>query len=243
MRYIRKSRQGNRQLSRADKNRRPTSSEEAARRWNRFNKDTLRRQLLNEQYGLCAYSELNIKAFRREHHSPMEGHIEHVEPKSIHPSRTFDYNNLVISALCSEDLSLFSKEDYFGGHAKLNFYDAQRFISPLQRDCRRFFVYLSETGKVEPAPALNVQDTERAHYTIDLLNLNSPYLRNKRKHWLQELENDIDQLLENKPALLKLAAKALCLKKGQLGTFHSASRQVFGALGEQVIQNQCVECD
>ena len=242
MRYIRKSRQGVSQLKRQNAKGKPTSSDEATRRWNRFNKETLRRRLLAEQFGLCAYSELNIRAFKRENHSPMEGHIEHIEPKSINPQRTFDYQNLVISALCSEDLSLFSKDDYFGGHAKLNFYDAKLFISPLERDCRRFFVYLSETGQVEPSPSLNAHDAERAHYTIDLLNLNSPYLRNKRRRWLQELEADIDELLTNREALLRLARRELCAQHGQLEAFQSASRQVFGALGEQVIQDYCPEC-
>lgn len=242
MRYIRKSRQGISQLKRQDAKGKPMSSEEATRRWNRFNKDALRRRLLEEQFGLCAYSELNIRAFKRENHSPVEGHIEHIEPKSINPLRTFDYHNLVISALCSEDLSLFSKEDYFGGHAKLNFYDAELFISPLERDCRRYFVYLSETGEVEPSPGLNVHETERARYTIDLLNLNAPYLRNKRRHWLQELEDDIDELLSDRAALLRLARRELCAHHGQLSAFHSASRQIFGALGEQVIQDHCPEC-
>ncbi len=242
MRYIRKPRMGISQLKRQEAKGLPMSSDEATRRWNRFNKDTLRRRLLAEQFGLCAYSELNIRAFKQENHSPMEGHIEHIEPKSMSPRRTFDYHNLVISALCSEDLSLFSKEDYFGGHAKLNFYDASLFISPLELDCRRFFIYLSETGRVEPSPSLNAQDVERAHYTIDLLNLNAPYLRNKRRRWLQELEEEIDELLTSRKALLSLARRELCAHHGQLGAFHSASRQMFGALGEQVIQDHCPEC-
>lgn len=51
--------------------------------------------LLNEQYHLCCYSE--VRADLR----GLGYHIEHVENKSQHPERTFDYLNLAASALDS----------------------------------------------------------------------------------------------------------------------------------------------
>lgn len=242
MRYIQKKGKHNRQLDRANSRGRPQTSAQAQRRWARLNKDTLRRQLLKEQFGLCAYSELSIRAFRKENQSPINGHIEHIIPKSLKPWRTFDYRNLVLSALCSEDLAWLPKEDYFGGHAKLSEYDPRRFISPLQSDCRRFFVYLSETGEIEPAFQLNHRDRGRAQYTIDLLNLNSSYLTNKRKNWMQELEEEVDRRLDNVLALTLLAEAELCHDHGELPAFHSASRQLFGNFGERIIDQTCKEC-
>ena len=54
--------------------------------------------LLDEQYGLCCYSELR---------ADLEGlgyHIEHLRPKSHYPALTFDYTNLAASALSNDDL-------------------------------------------------------------------------------------------------------------------------------------------
>lgn len=51
----------------------------------------------------------------------------------------------------------------------------------------RFFVYLSD-GRVVPADELSAQNDDRARYTIDLPNLNSPYLQDLRQRWWEELE-------------------------------------------------------
>lgn len=159
-------------------------------------------------------------------------HIEHVEPKSLIPSKTFDYTNLVLSAMSSDDLSLWGKENRFGGHAKGNEYDASLFVSPLDVDCAHYFVYLSETGEVEPSPTLSQHDNEKAVYTINLLNLNAAYLTNKRRNWLKELHDEIDKILDDVTALENLAACELGLTNHRLRRFHSAVRQAFGKIGE-----------
>jgi len=138
MRYIRKIGNGGYHLNHAN-NEPPISSEQATRRWSRFDhKAELTNLLEMEQFGLCAYSEL------RPDQSGLGKHIEHIQPKSAYPQRTFDYQNLVLCALSDSDLNGRAKEDVFGGHAKLNNYDANRFISCLdaayaihQRGCGR----------------------------------------------------------------------------------------------------------
>jgi len=143
MRYITKTGNGGYHLNHAN-NDPPKTSMQAVSRWSRFAyKTELTNLLETEQYGLCAYSEL------RPDQSGLRQHIEHVQPKSAYPQRTFDYQNLVLCALSHSDLSGRAKEDVFGGHAKLNDYDANQFISCLDANCSHYFRYLSD-GRVVP---------------------------------------------------------------------------------------------
>lgn len=229
----------------------PQSSDEAIRRWSNLTKDGIYKQLFVEQLGLCAYTELNIQDFGIEQNSIKGAHIEHLAPKSRYPKKTFDYFNLVLSALDSEDLSKFQKETRFGGHYKLSRFDSALFLSPLLPDVKRYFSYSSEDGEIFPKRNLNVDDRRKAEYTIDLLNLNTFYLKNHRKNWLQELQIEIDQLIEtgSVDALKYLAECELCPYKRnynpinnrttQLRKFHSASLQLFGDLGKQVLNDKC----
>ena len=175
----------------------PQTSEEATRRWGNLNKGGTYKQLFKEQFGLCAYTELNVQDFRNEQNSNKGAHIEHLEPKSSFPQKTFDYPNLVMSALDSEDLSKFDKENRFGGHHKLSDYDSNLFLSPLRNDINRFFSYSSENGEIFPNIELEDDEKVQAEYTIELLNLNASYLKNLRKNWLQELQTEIDNLIDN----------------------------------------------
>lgn len=216
-----------------------SSSRDAENLWRRFRgsdggKQT-RSWLLEQQWWLCAYTEISLKDFAHGFH------LEHIEPKSKNPKRTFDYHNIVISVLHSDALQEFSKQDRFGGHFKLKEYDPERFVSPLQSDCKRYFDYLS-SGKVEPAHELNEKDQEKAQYTINQLNLNAPYLVNSRRHWLIEIEDVIDQLLDDISALKRLAECELCDTGGTLRQFHTAAKKRFGRLGDQVMDESCPEC-
>lgn len=178
----------------------PTTPAEAKSRWSHFGyKNDVANYLAAEQFGLCAYSEVRPDLLG------LGTHIEHLEPKSQNPLRTFDYKNLVLSALSSDDLHTMNRDDVFGGHAKLSEYDASLFVSCLQENCSTYFVYLS-TGKVEPSRSLTSADHNKAQYTIDLLNLNSPYLVTQRKKWLDELDGLIDDHIENRMSLEHLAS-------------------------------------
>lgn len=144
MRSILKVGNGGRHLERSNDSP-PTTSDEATSRWQRFRyKAMVTECLMHEQYGLCAYSEI------RPDKVGLGTHIEHMEPKSKNPSRTFDYRNLILSALSSEDLLSRSKDDIFGGHAKLSKYDSSLFVSCLNPICSEHFVYLLN-GEVEPS--------------------------------------------------------------------------------------------
>tara|TARA_R110000765_G_scaffold352193_1_gene442137 strand:+ start:542 stop:1309 length:768 start_codon:yes stop_codon:yes gene_type:complete len=225
----------------------PTNSDEAKRAWKKLNKDTLYNNLFEEQYGLCAYTELNIQDFKQTQNSFKGAHIEHVYPKSLRPAWTFNYRNLVLSALDSEDLNRFDKAKRFGGHHKLNSFDAELFLSPLLPNISNYFSFSSEDGEIFPNLTLDQDDKNKAKYTIDLLNLNAPYLKNARKNWLQELQNEINKLIEMESieGLEQLAKCELTLYRrnyslinrptSQLRQFHSASLNLFNDLGKRVL--------
>ena len=230
----------------------PISADEATDRWDNFNGyKALTERLLIEQYGLCCYTELNLTELAR--HQNLGSHIEHEQPKSRYPERTFDYRNLLLCALASDDLGQFAAETRFGGHFKGGLYDPALFISPQDTECRQYFIYSSTTGEIGPNLARSEEDQGRAQYTIDLLNLNAPFLRAERRQWLQELEEELNRLLDEGAveAIEYFAELELTLTQqehpnmdfpvDQLRKFHSAARELFNGIGERVIQRCCPE--
>jgi|GEM_PF-2719584 len=172
-----------------------TASPEA---WDNFRgKPETRQCCWNEQFGLCAFSEIMLD-------DDLGMHLDHVEPKSLNPARTFDHTNLLLCAFSSEKLKNISRNGVFGGQFRLNAYSRTDLITPLWPDSRRFFHYAAD-GRVEPTLGLPKPDVTRASYTINLLNLNSPLLVNRRRRWLEELESEIDKLLDSPEALERFA--------------------------------------
>lgn len=244
MRHITKKGNGGYYLQQAHL-RPPQTSQEATSRWHRFkHKQQVLEYLLQEQYQLCCYSEL----YANEHE--IGYHIEHVENKSHTPQRTFDYNNLAASALDSDRLEAFKNRlvqenlpgDLFGGHAqgKQQSVDMQRFISPHHPDCARFFAYLSD-GRVIPATGLDQKDQLRARYTIDLLNLDSPFLQVERRKWWDELDKLVEEHLSKAMDLHHLASVDLVPTAHRLNPFFTLTRQFFGRIAEQVLQQDAPE--
>lgn len=234
MRAIRKSGNGTTYLRQAHCMP-PTTDRAATVRWRRFrrHKDAVHQCLLDEQYHLCCYSEL------RADEEGLGYHIEHVENKSQNPARTFDYPNLAASSLDSaNDLQAFKAQgnEVFGGHAagKQQAVDMTRFVSCHQPDCPRFFSYISD-GRVVPAQGLSPQDTDKADYTIRLLNLNSPYLITLRQQWWDELDQLFQEHQVKGWGLPDLACIDLVPSNQRLSRFFSLTRQFFGPIAEQVL--------
>jgi len=239
MRAIAKQESGGYQLSQAHAHP-PQTPQQATSRWGSFGqKGPLLAALLGEQYHLCCYSEL------RADQEGLGYHIEHIENKSQNPLRTFDYSNLAASALDSPvGLQAFAaqSQEVFGGHAvgKRQAVDCNRFISCHQADCQRFFAYLSD-GRVVPGQGLTAPERDRAQYTIDTLNLNSPFLLTRRRQWWDELDALYQQHLRDDWSLPDLAAVDLLPTAGKLSRFFSLTRHFFGPIGEQVLQQQAPE--
>lgn len=240
MRFIEKTELGSNVLDRQNSRGRPTTMAEAIARWNDFSKkSTVRNKLLPQQKGLCAYTELNIKAFRATRTATSSTdhgcHIEHIKPKSLFPENTFDYDNLVISVLDHLDLQRLKQDAFvdespeedlshrelFGGHAKGNDYD-EVFISPLESNCQGYFLYLEESGEIVPASELTDEALARAIRTIELLNLNHPYLKNQRRKRMAEVVADIDHLETLDDQLSVVAAELSVDADGELASFPSA---------------------
>lgn len=216
----------------------PLTHGQATSRWSSFgHKALVQSRLLNQQFQLCCYSEVRADRLG------LGYHIEHVENKSQAPRRTFDETNLAASALSSDELPSFVKEDVFGGHAvgKQASVDMARFIHCYQADCARYFAYLSD-GRVVPSEGLSLHETERAQYSIDLLNLNSAYLVELRQQWWDELDSleqehntknwDLNQLLH-----IDLVPTA----HHQISPFFSLTRQFFGQVAETLLRREAPE--
>lgn len=210
-----------------------TASKDA---WSNFgHRAGTRESCLAEQFSLCAYSEALLDE------TDLGMHLDHVKPKSKFPNDTFSHTNLLLSAIDDIGARGLTALDVFGGHARGNRYHPAWFIHPLMPDSRRFFHYASD-GRIEPRRGLSIRDRRRAAYTIGIMNLNAPILVNRRRRWIEEIEDEIDKLLGEPMALQYFAMAELCPTGGRLRPFHSAVRSRFGALGEAVLSQHCPQC-
>lgn len=210
------------------------SSNQTKVSWKNYrDKGALLRELINEQFGLCAYSEIELNKLNKDSY---DAHIEHVKPKVKCPERIFDYFNIVASALHSNSLKKITTPECFAGHAKGGKYDQNLFLSPLARSSAKYFIYLSD-GRVVPSNNLDDDGVKMAKYTINLLNLNCEYLKNRRNLWLDEIDILIDQYLDDVDTLKILCDCELGITNGKIRSFHTAMRQRFGSISEKVIED------
>jgi uncharacterized protein (TIGR02646 family) len=222
----------------------PQTSTDATQAWKNFGaKTSVINALLHEQYHLCCYSEI------RADQEGLGYHIEHVENKSQNPQRTFDPGNLAASAIDSDrGVALLKNEppplhsQIFGGHAlgKAQGCDMQLFVSCFQANCATYFVFLSN-GEIKPRGSPGSQDFVRADYTITQLNLNSPFLINRRRKWWRELLGDDEQQDEDLLQQVKLAASYLLPADGKLNRFFSLTRQFYGPAAEDILNKHAPE--
>ena len=143
-------------------------------------KAILKQSLIKQQNSLCAYCCGSI--------TEEQSHIEHIRPKGNpkYKEKSLEYDNILAS--CNA-----TKHESFCGKAKGSKYDEDLFIDPYSVDCEEFFVYKPFSGEVVAADG-----NERAKYTIELLNLNSPRLKNGRieAYWANEIDSmSIEELI------------------------------------------------
>ncbi|MFM7847836.1 MAG: hypothetical protein ACKO8N_04575, partial [Rubrivivax sp.] len=144
--------------------------------------------------------------------------------------------NLAASALRHDDLPALNRGEAFGGHAvrKQQACNMARLVSCHQPACARYFAYLSD-GRVVPSLALGAAEVDRAQYTIDLLNLNSPFLITRRRQWWAELDLLFQEHVKKGWSVSDLANVDLIPTHGGLSRFFSLTRQFFGSVADQVI--------
>jgi len=215
----------------------PETAEEATKRWGNFRGDRKRATLnkcVDEQYGLCGYSEIALD------NTDLGMHLDHVEPKHLNPARTFDHDNLIVSAI--DDIGQrqqagklpLGRQDVFGGQAKGAWFHAVAFIHPLLAKCQAYFHYQTD-GRVVPKADLPRRERAKARLTIYRLNLNAPILVNRRKTRLAETDNLIQALASQPDKLLQLAQVELLPEANRLRAFHSGLKQLFGKLAKVVL--------
>lgn len=219
----------------------PTTPNEATKAWKNFRsvKKFTRDLCLVEQFYLCGYSEIALDnhipildAELNEISRELGIHLEHVQPKSLFPEKTFQHANIIACGIDNSVAKELRKNELFGGHAKQRWFKEHIFISPLNGLCSSYFHY-DTSGRVVASEKLpNRREKAKARLTIYILNLNSPILVNWRKVWLGELERIISEL--DGDALMKFAEVELAPTNGKLRPFHSAQKQLFGRLGTQI---------
>jgi uncharacterized protein (TIGR02646 family) len=127
--------------------------------------------LRGEQHHICCYCESKVPE--------QAGHMEHMEPRSVTPSRTYDYTDLAIS--CNG-----GKVEHCG-HYKDNRsknpnhpYKAAAFRTPHDPNSSNLYQYLND-GAITPRYGLSSADGSDAQYMIKHLGLDSARLTERRK--------------------------------------------------------------
>ncbi|MBE9488298.1 MAG: TIGR02646 family protein [Bacteroidetes bacterium] len=183
-------------------------------------KAILKDSLICEQKKLCCYCEcrlINDDSNIEREGSNIEredSHIEHFRPKdnSMFPELQFEYTNLFAS--CTKNKGQCSSDKEHCGHKKSNYF-SDKLISPLEKDCDKHFIYSLE-GEILPKD----ENDDRAIETIEILNLNSELLIEKRKEI-------IDFLYEHILTLEEEISKHLAEKNNTLGEFYSMVDSLF----------------
>ncbi len=125
----------------------------------------LKDKLLKEQGYICAYTGQEINA--------SSSHVEHIKPKSqCDDGEDVDYKNLVACFPSNGG----DKSHGYGAPMKGDWWDDQKFVSPLSDDCERRFKF-SWNGRVCP----NLDDDKAAETTIGVLCLDNGELQNLRE--------------------------------------------------------------
>ena len=124
----------------------------------------LHQSLRQEQQGLCCYCELEVE--------DLDGHIEHMEPRSHNRARTYDYSNLAISCNGGHTEHCGHYKDNKSGHS----WDAGRFLPPHHPITSELFEYLFD-GSVQETG----RDTGKASYLINYLGLDCARLTDRRR--------------------------------------------------------------
>jgi uncharacterized protein (TIGR02646 family) len=125
----------------------------------------LKEKLLGEQGALCAYTGRAI--------TDETSHVEHIKPQNKCAEwEDVEYRNVVACFPADGGDTSYG----YGAPIKGGWWDAAKFISPLEDDCERRFRF-AWSGHIHPCS----DDHEAAKSTIEVLKLNNEELRKLRK--------------------------------------------------------------
>lgn len=200
--------------------------------WEYFTADreayvSVKESLIQEQNHLCCYCESAIR--------DANSHIEHYKPRYNHQNEIYSYANMACSCNGGQ-----GKDDHCG-HYKDKTYDDKKFINPSNEKSGPLFKYDIEGG-VDPAHGISAYNTERVSYMIEILNLkHSPKLKGARRAHGRSVIEIIDGFLKA-DAIDQLEEMAryylIPNNDGELYSFYSLSLQLFGQVGNRVIEER-----
>ncbi|MBT2606030.1 HNH endonuclease [Bacillus sp. ISL-53] len=131
--------------------------------------------LIQETNHKCAYCESKITAIDH-------GDIEHIEPKSKVPIRTFDWDNLTLSCRkCNQN-----KGAYYNPEKPL--------LNPYLDDIGKEIVFLG--------PIISAR-TDRAQLTVKLLKLDRVELFERRTNYINNIQPLIDLFVQTDDEIMK----------------------------------------
>ena len=126
----------------------------------------LKETIKKEQFYLCCYCCNTL--------SENGCHIEHFVPRSVDRSSQLDYHNMFVS--CNgyvQDISTIDRESC--GHRRFNWYDRNLIVSPMDPECEKIFIFLSNGEIISEA------DNDKARAMIEHFGLNSYALTKARE--------------------------------------------------------------
>lgn len=171
-------------------------------------RDPMLKALINEQGGLCAYTMKQIP----QTNGKWQAHIEHILPRSKHPSLSVDWGNM-LACVPGRNVGC----EY--GAKRKDEYDPNilPFVNPIQGGAAKQFRF-RETGEVEGL-------TPAAQACVDgkVLNLNHIELRNDR---VGKIRGALDQKPTAKQARQRAQALRMFSKHGTLEPYCEAVAQV-----------------
>lgn len=132
--------------------------------------------LINEQNGMCGYTELPLSE------DDKDIHIDHYKKRDLFPRETFDWNNLIV-ALKSDEFGADYKDSRY--HIKKEEYS--QILNPATDIAQDYFEYLA-TGDIRPKPGLTPPEKLKAERTIEVFNLNHASLVNRRKDLVRMID-------------------------------------------------------
>ena len=167
----------------------------------------LKRQMMDEQGGICCYCGLKIKF-----DTDRKATVEHLKPKGIYRELVGEYKNLLLCCSLTqdekEDINNDTVTDNDVKHCDDTKGDEQLNYTPLQADCSMHFSY-DITGHIIPTDPDSETD-------IRTLNLDCPALVDRRKMAMNILFDESGTMLSDEE--LRLMSDSIMQRQDD-GTF------------------------
>ena len=213
--------------------------------WNEFRSHNsgasyreLRDALTQNQHGLCAYCEIELKEWRQ---------VEHVIPQSGDRTKSLDIANMVVC--CMGGTVPGTDENYYRkpvppnmscDRAKGNRID-ENFIDPRTLPALPSLMRVIDNGLIEvDENACRTAGFLPDHVTrtIEILNLNAERLRLAREKRWNGLEEELGQIDDPDTMDTWVHSMLMPNEADLLDPFFTTSRCYFGPLGERVLARQ-----